>query len=138
MAKQPPDPRTINIPLVNRRLAAVLAAAGGEAGVRAMVREFYQRMAADVMLMHFFDGRDVDAIAGKQTEFLLRAMGARESYSGKPPASAHDALPDILEGHFNRRLTILRQTLLDHGLSEADADAWVSFENAFRDAVVKA
>jgi truncated hemoglobin YjbI len=112
------------------------ATGGGEARVRALLLKFYERMAGDVMLLHFFTGRDVAAIAEKQGEFLLRAMGASPTYSGKAPGDAHRGLPPIWTGHFNRRLVILREVLLGAGLSEADADAWVSFEDAFRETIV--
>ena len=94
-------------------------------------------MAKDVLIGFFFDGRDVDAIAEKQKEFLMRAFGASSSYSGKPPAQAHTALPPILSGHFDRRLKLLETTLLAHGLSRVDIDLWIGFENAFREGIEK-
>ena len=101
-----------------------------------ILRDFYRRMSHDILIGYFFDGRDVDAIAAKQKEFLLRAMGATPSYSGNPPAQAHGKLPPILRGHFDRRLQILEATLRDHGLSAEDIRTWLTFENAFRDGVV--
>ena len=93
-------------------------------------------MKADLMVGFFFENKDLDAIAGKQTEFLMRAMGATPSYQGKAPAHAHDDLPPILPGHFDRRLVLLRQTLKAENLSDPEIEAWVSFENAFREAIV--
>ncbi len=139
MSKRPPG---TGVPLHNRALARVFENLGGPTGggrqrVRALLLEFYRRMTTDIMLLHFFVDRDIAAIAERQSEFLLRAMGAAPTYSGKAPADAHGALPSILEGHFNRRLVLLRQVLLEGGLSEADADAWVSFEDAFRGTLVE-
>jgi truncated hemoglobin YjbI len=110
---------------------------GGEAKLQAILRDFYTRMSSDTMLGFFFEGRDLHAIADKQAGFLLRAMGARASYAGKPPAQAHTALPPILAGHFDRRLRILEATLMDHGVSAEDIRTWVSFEQAFRDGIVR-
>src|SRR5690242_16732794 len=76
-----------------------------------ILRDFYRRMSQDVLIGYFFDGKDVDAIAAMQKEFLLRAMGATPSYSGKPPAQAHEKIAPILRGHFDRRLQILEATL---------------------------
>jgi len=104
--------------------------------MEAILQDFYARMAADMLIGFFFDGRDVAAIARKQAEFLLRAMGATPSYQGKAPAQAHDELPPILSGHFDRRLRLLEETLRAHGLSEEDIRTWIGFENAFRDAIV--
>jgi len=133
-------PPGTGVPLNNRALARVYenlgGAGGGEARVRALLLKFYERMALDSMLLHFFTDRDVAAIADKQGEFVLRAMGAVPTYTGKAPGDAHGNLPPIWTGHFNRRLVILRETLLGSGMSEADADAWVSFEDAFREAIV--
>lgn len=114
------------------------APAPGEARVRAILKDFYRRLAADVMLGFFFTGRDLDRIADKQADFLLRAMGARATYEGRAPAQAHEKLPPILSGHFDRRLRILETTLADHGLSAEDIRIWVAFESAYRDAVVRA
>lgn len=108
----------------------------GEGRVREIVLDFYARMEKDVLVGFFFTGKDIPAIAKKQTEFLLRAMGAIPSYSGKAPADAHTALPPILSGHFDRRLKILEETLLAHGLSREQTLTWIGFENAFREAVV--
>lgn len=94
-------------------------------------------MSRDVLIGFFFDGKDIDEIARMQKQFLMRAMGAVPSYAGKAPAQAHEKIPPILRGHFDRRLQILHQTLQDHGLSSQDIETWVTFENAFRDGIVQ-
>ncbi len=106
------------------------------AKLHALMLKFYTVMAADPLLHHFFTGRDLAAIAAKQSEFILRAMGAVASYSGKPPATAHKELPSILSGHFNRRLVLLRNLLTKEGFSPPAVDTWIAFEQAFFDAVV--
>lgn len=108
----------------------------GEARVRSIVLDFYARMEKDVMIGFFFTGRDIPSIAAKQTEFLLRAMGATPSYAGKAPADAHTALPPILTGHFDRRLKILEEALSAAGLTHEQVLVWIGFENAFRNAIV--
>ena len=109
---------------------------GGETQVRDILIDFYRRMSADVLIGHFFFGKDVDAVALKQVELVLFAMGARSQYVGKSPQTAHLGLPPILRGQFDRRLVLLRETLVDHGLNEKDIAAWVTFENAFRPAII--
>lgn len=108
----------------------------GEEKIRAIIQDFYAAMENDILIGFFFEGKDLQKISAKQTEFLLRAMGGRSSYTGKAPADAHDQLPPILAGHFDRRLKILDETLAKAGLSEAQRRAWIGFENAFRDAIV--
>src|SRR5262245_57121278 len=104
--------------LTRPSLARLNRNVGGETGLSVILRDFYKRMSADVLIGFFFDGKDTNAIAARQLQFLLKAMGATSTYSGKTPARAHDALPPILGGHFDRRLRILEQTLADHGLSD--------------------
>ena len=94
-------------------------------------------MLADTLVGFFFYGKDLDLIAERQLSFLLRAMGARDSYAGKPPAHAHDALSPILTGHFDRRLRILEETLYIHGVESRHVATWVAFEESFRQAIVE-
>jgi truncated hemoglobin YjbI len=109
---------------------------GGEENLTRILLDFYGRMARDVLIGFFFAGKDVDAIAMKQKSFLMRAFGVTQSYSGKPPAQAHENLAPILYGHFDRRIQILEETLRDHGLAVEDIRTWVGFENAFREQIV--
>jgi truncated hemoglobin YjbI len=102
-----------------------------------ILRDFYLRMSKDLLIGFFFAGKKIEAIADKQAEFLLRAMGARASYSGKAPADAHTELPPILSGHFDRRLRILEETLTAHDVPKPEVESWVAFEEAFRDRIVK-
>ena len=88
------------------------------------------------MIGFFFAGHDLDQISEMQSVFLFRAMGLRPSYTGKPPADAHGALPPILTGHFDRRLLLLDQHLTREGLDASQRAVWVGFENAFRDSIV--
>ena len=125
------------LPILQKaELAALYRRLGGEAQLRAILADFYQRMSQDVLIGFFFDGKDLAEIARKQGDFLMRAMGASPSYTGKPPAQAHDNLPPILAGHFDRRLRILEETLAAHGVAAEDIRTWVAFEGAFREGIV--
>lgn len=125
------------INLTKPALANLYRNIGGEAGLTRILRDFYERMSRDILIGFFFDGKDIHHIADQQRAFLMRAMGATPSYSGKAPAQAHDELPPILAGHFDRRLRILEETLRAHGVSDEDIRIWVAFESAFRDSIVK-
>lgn len=109
---------------------------GQEAGLQRVLDDFYARMSRDVLIGFYFDGKDISDIARRQKDFLMKAMGASASYGGKLPAQAHQNLPPILTGHFDRRLKILEETLRDHGLSSEDIRIWLNFERAFRGAIV--
>jgi hemoglobin len=124
------------LPLSKPALQALYQKIGGEEGLRSMLRDFYARMAKDVMIGFYFVGHDTNVIADRQHDFLSRAMGANPSYQGLPPAQAHSKLPPILTGHFDRRLRILEETLKDHGMVAEDIRIWVDFENSFRAGIV--
>jgi truncated hemoglobin YjbI len=110
---------------------------GGQEKLRDILRDFYRRMSKDILIGFFFDGKDLKRIAERQAAFLSKAMGATPSYTGKAPAQAHEELAPILRGHFDRRLQILEETLRDHGLGAEDIRTWISFEDAFREGIVK-
>lgn len=126
------------ISLTRPRLKALFDAIGGEAGLTETLETFYARMASDAMLGFFFFGRNPAEIAGRQRDFMLRAMGVRQVYTGKPPGRAHTALPPIRRGMMDRRLTILREVLAARGLAPEHIETWVGFEDSFRDVVVNA
>ena len=102
-----------------------------------ILADFYRRLSNDLLVGFFFEGHDLEHIARQQAAFLLRALGAAPSYSGRPPAQAHLSLAPILSGHFDRRLKILEETLRAHGLPDSAIEVWLGFENAFREAIVQ-
>ena len=59
--------------------------------------------------------------------FSLRAMGATTEYKGRSPKAAHENLPPILSGHFDRRHVLLRETLQEFSLSLKSIEAWLDF-----------
>lgn len=97
---------------------------------------FYEKMSADVMIGFFFTGKDLTHIAHQQGAFLLNAAGFADHFRGKGPATAHLELPPILEGHFDRRLILLKETLQEHKVSLPIQELWISFEATFRAIVV--
>lgn len=124
-----------DLPVEKPELRA-LGAALGEERIAGIVRRFYDKIAGDVLIGFFFEGHDLDRIAAMQTAFLLRAMGLRPSYTGKPPATAHSALAPILTGHFDRRLFLLDAHLASEGLDVTQRAIWLGFENAFRESII--
>ncbi len=123
-----------NIPLIPQLHA--IAEKHGETRIRQVIRVFYQKMHDDVMIGFFFYDKDLDLISERQSDFILRAMGVRESYTGKSPRDAHAALPPIRYGQFHRRIQILSDTLKQEGFSSREVNAWVQFERSFENTVV--
>ena len=104
--------------------------------LNSLLIDFYQRMNDDLLIGFFFQGKDLQHIAHQQTQFLLNAAGMIEKFEGKGPHSAHMEMPPILDGHFDRRLVLLRETLKAHEVPEHMIELWISFESTFRNVVV--
>jgi truncated hemoglobin YjbI len=119
-----------------KQLKLLIESIGGETALFRILLSFYERMAKDPMIGYFFEGKPIPAIAGKQGEFILMAAGLLQKFEGKGPASAHSDLPPIYEGHFDRRLILLRETLQKEGLSDSEIGIWLRFEESFRSLVV--
>lgn len=120
---------------VMKDLGRIYRALGGEEKLQEVLDQFYENMSRDILIGYFFTGKDLKKIASMQKSFLMRAWGITKSYAGKSPADAHKELPDILKGHFDRRLRILEETLEKFGLEKKEIKAWVEFESKFRKAV---
>jgi truncated hemoglobin YjbI len=115
----------------------------GPARLEEILLRFYERQADDVLIGFFFadasrEGglRDLRTIARKQGQFMLRSAGLVALEFTRPPNKAHADLPPILEGHFNRRLQLLRETLESAGLTREESEVWLSFERSFKTAVL--
>jgi len=120
-----------------KKLKALYTRIGGRSALAAILEDFYQRMAKDILIGFYFDKKDPLLIASKQLEFLLKAMGVEKTYLGKTPGKAHGDLPPILQGHFDRRLVLLEETLRDHHLTEEEIQTWIHFERSFSGVIVK-
>ena len=114
----------------------VVAAVGGLEAMRAILRDLYARLAADLMIGFFFQGRDLDRLVDHQLRFTARSLGADVIYEGRPIPEAHAALPPILPGHFDRRHALLAKVLADHAAPGDARDAWLAYDRSFRRAVL--
>lgn len=123
--------------MTKHRLKSIFHKLGGESRLEEILLDFYHRMKSDILIGYFFEGKDIHQIAQHQKRFLMAAMGVLLPYSGKLPGQAHESLPDILPGHFDRRLIILKETLQSHHLNDQDIQTWLDFEEAFRPVLVK-
>lgn len=97
--------------------------AGGEAALRALIVDFYERVLADAMIGFHFRNADPERLVQKELELALQLLGAPVRYSGKPLREAHAPHP-IFGGQFMRRLQILKDCMEDHGLPQAVREAW--------------
>ena len=101
------------------------------ARLRVVIEDFYSRLVDDVMIGFLFAGKDRARLIEKETEFTARLLGADVPYTGRAIKEAHARSP-ILGGHFERRLEILRQTLIDHRLPFHVQWDWIEHTLALR------
>lgn len=119
-------------------LKQILISLGTEDALLELIEKFYNKLASDTLVGFFFYGKDLKQIALHQRDFMLHAMGVLQNYSGKIPSRAHTELAPILPGHFDRRITLLREVLEEEGLASDLAETWIQFERSFRDAILMA
>jgi hemoglobin len=103
----------------------------GAARLRAMVADFYERVFADVMIGFLFVGKDRAHLIEREWELAARMLGGDVAYAGRPLREAHRRSP-ILGGHFDRRLELWRQAMVDHDLPPAAQEVLLRHNRALR------
>ncbi len=103
----------------------------GPARLRAVVVDFYQRVFDDVMIGFMFVGKDRQHLIDREYEFTAHFLGGPVAYTGRPIKEAHAKTP-IFGGHFERRLQILRNTMVDHKIDDAVVASIVEHQQALR------
>jgi hemoglobin len=109
---------------------------GGDAGLRAIVDDFVNRVTSDMMIGFFFRAVDRERLKALETQFAATHLGGPSGYEGRPIRVAHAAHP-IMGGQFNRRLRLLDQTLRDHGVSDEVREAWLAHNEQLRSQVTR-
>jgi len=103
----------------------------GEAKLRAVLADFYDRVFADVMIGFMFAGKDRAHLIEREYELTAKLLGAPGvAYRGLPLRTAH-ARHTIFGGQFERRLQILKETLADHDVDPEVRRVWLEHTLAF-------
>jgi hemoglobin len=110
--------------------------AGGEAGIRAVLADFYEHVFDDLMIGFHFRASDKARLIDKECELTLAALGADVAYSGRPVAALHLPLR-IMGGHFRRRRKLLADAIDRAGLPPDVRDAWLAHTDALRGEVTR-
>lgn len=105
--------------------------------LREIVTDFYSRVVPDVMIGYMFAGKDKAQLIQREWELVAALLGGDVKYTGRPMRMAH-AAHTIFEGHFNRRLQILKDTLRDHAVPDDIAKVWIDHSLALREQVTRA
>jgi len=96
---------------------SMLGSAGGPAAIRAAVDLFDEKVTADPVLAHYWEGIDLERLRAHQKTFLITALGGPELYRGRDMRSAHADL-GITEEHLRLVLAHLAASLRQVGVAE--------------------
>jgi truncated hemoglobin YjbI len=103
----------------------------GEAKLRAVLTDFYDRVFRDVMIGFMFQGKDKQHLIEREYEMTAKMLGANVEYRGQPLRTAH-ARHTIFGGHFERRTQIMREAMADHDVDPELRQIWLDHTNALR------
>jgi hemoglobin len=132
---QPADPKRAPGDLVSDSdLVSDLARVGGQEKLQAIIDNFIDRVRADMMIGYLFRHVDIEALKRKEASFAAHHLGGDEPYSGRPLKAAH-APHRVKGGQFDRRLTILSETLADHGVPADICQRWLDHNRSLRTAI---
>jgi len=90
---------------------------GGEEGIAAIVRTFYDRVLKDPLLQPFFRHTDMKRQHRHQTQFLIYATGGSPRYTGATMKKAHAGL-GIRHQHFDAVVRHLVEALRHHQVED--------------------
>ena len=94
---------------------------GGEAAVRAVVTEFYNRVLSDQALAPYFRHKQRKGLEESQVQFFTQALGGPKIYQGPSMADAHKNL-HITARNFDRVAVHLKETLESLGVESGHID----------------
>lgn len=109
---------------------------GGENIVFSVHQRLYDVLFDEPWLEKFFYGKSKEVLIEKQTQFMVAAFGGENRYNGDTPAFVHMHMM-ITEEMLAVREKILRNAILEQGLSTAIAERWLKVDRAFHPAIVK-
>jgi hemoglobin len=111
-------------------------ALGGYEILEKVHKTFYDKLYAHPWLKHFFEGIDRAMIEKQQSDFMTSVMGGPNFYSGKSPKFAHQHI-FLTDEIFEIRSVLLKESILENGLSEELASRWLEKDRSFYPLVVK-
>jgi truncated hemoglobin YjbI len=120
-----------NSALHTRTMSSDFERLGGEQVLRAIVDRFVDRCFDDVMIGFHFRRANRDRVKRFEYEHAAEHLGAGMRYGGRPIGEAHGSHA-IFGGHFERRLTLLREVLDAHGVPEDLRERWLEVQRSLR------
>lgn len=115
---------------------ALWEALGDGLRVRAVMEDFYIKVYRDPLLAPFFAHVTMQRSIDKQYSFMRQLMTGERVYFGERPRNAHHWMI-ISNELFDHRQALMHDTLVEHGLSEAEIARWMRLEQHYRKDIVK-
>ena len=115
--------------------APTIEAFGGEAGLRRVITDLYDRIFRDPMISYLFAGKDPQTLIEREIEWTAKALGAPVKYQGRSMAQVHQKHP-IRRGHFHRRNELLDQAMAAQQLPEHCVHWWRAHSRALESAIL--
>jgi hemoglobin len=110
---------------------------GGEAGIDAVVDEFYDRVLTDDRLGPYFEGVDTDTLHDHQAKFISHVAGGPVEYDGRDMAAAHARLT-VTDEDFDRVAEHLEASLRAFDVSADDREELLEAVASLRADIVSA
>jgi hemoglobin len=109
---------------------------GGRPTLEKVHKIFYDKIYAHPWISQYFAGIQQDIIEIQQSDFMSQAMGGPAMYCGKLPIPAHKHMFIPLE-LFELRTQILKDSLLEAGVSPENQAYWLKIDQAFKRGIIK-
>ena len=109
---------------------------GGRRTLEKVHKIFYDKLYVHPWLGQFFKHVEQTMIENQQTDFMIQAMGGPDQYLGAYPIPAHKHM-NISNELFDLRHGILKDSILEAGVSPDLAERWLKIDGAFRTGIVK-
>jgi hemoglobin len=108
---------------------------GGFKTVSRMVMDFYEKALDSDQIGDYFENVDMARLIDHQTKFMASLLGGPASYSDDRLQKVHASL-NLTHEDFDEMARILRQTLVEHGLSNEDVNTVIAEIEARRRPIV--
>jgi len=95
---------------------------GGAEPLKLAVSQFYERLVADPVLQHYFEGVELPALRRHQVLLLAQVLGGPTEYDGRDLGEAHAGL-DITGADYDRVVNHLVEVLVGLGVDQAVIDS---------------
>lgn len=109
---------------------------GGRPVLQRVHKIFYERVFAHPDLKHYFANINQVTITEQQTNFMTAKMGGGKIFTGKTVENCHTRM-FITQELYDLRNLILRESLLECGISGDLLERWMKINNAFERVIVK-